>query len=159
MTTEQDKTGHGIHHVTVIGAGTMGSQIAMVSALAGFETALVDIAQEPLDRARTQLWERLDRDLAKGRRTAEDVAAAQQRLSFSTDRDTVVSATDVVIEAAIEDLAIKRELFASLGAAAPPHALLVTNSSNIVSSRIADATGRPEKVCNMHFFNPALVME
>lgn len=159
MTTEQDKTRHGIHHVTVIGAGTMGSQIAMVSALAGFDTTLVDIAELPLERARTQLWERIDRDVTKGRRTAPDVAAAKERLVFSTDRDAVVAGTDVVIEAAVEDLTIKRELFASLDAIAPEHTLLVTNSSNIVSSRIADATGRPEKVCNMHFFNPALVME
>ncbi|MCY1157333.1 MAG: hbd 1 [Citricoccus sp.] len=162
MTTTDARTDSAtqrIRHVTVIGAGTMGSQIAMVSALAGFDTTLVDIAQLPLDRARTQLWERVDRDVAKGRRTAPDVAAAKQRLTFSTDRDTVVSGTDVAIEAAIEDLAIKRELFASLDAVAPTHTLLVTNSSNIVSSQIADATRRPEKVCNMHFFNPALVME
>lgn len=159
MTTEQDKTRHGIDHVTVIGAGTMGSQIAMVSALAGFDTTLVDIAELPLERARTQLWERIDRDVTKGRRTAAEVSAAKERLAFSTDRDTVVAGTDVVIEAAVEDLSIKRELFASLDAVAPAHTLLVTNSSNIVSSRIADATGRPEKVCNMHFFNPALVME
>lgn len=159
MTTEQDKTRQGNDHVTVIGAGTMGSQIAMVSALAGFDTALVDIAQGPLDKAQAQLWERVDRDVAKGRRPAPEVAAAKERLAFSTDRDAVVSATDVVIEAAVEDLSIKRELFASLDAVAPEHALLVTNSSNIVSSRIADATRRPEKVCNMHFFNPALLME
>lgn len=151
--------GHVIQHVTVIGAGTMGSQIAMVSALAGFDTALVDIADEALDRARTQLWERVDRDVTKGRRSAEDVETAKQRLSFSTDRDAIVSGTDVVIEAAIEDLDIKRDLFASLDSVAPAHTLLVTNSSNIVSSRIADATNRPEKVCNMHFFNPALIME
>jgi 3-hydroxybutyryl-CoA dehydrogenase len=162
MTTTDARTDSAtqrMRHVTVIGAGTMGSQIAMVSALAGFDTTLVDIAEIPLERARTQLWERIDRDAAKGRRTAQDVAAAKQRLTFSTDRDAVVSGTDVVIEAAIEDLAIKCELFASLDAVAPAHTLLVTNSSNIVSSRIADATGRPEKVCNMHFFNPALVME
>jgi 3-hydroxybutyryl-CoA dehydrogenase len=148
-----------VGHVTVIGAGTMGSQIAMVSALAGFETALVDITPHFLDQARTQLWDRMDRDVAKGRRTVQNVDAARDRLVFSTDRDAVVSATDVVIEAAVEDLATKRELFASLHTVAPAHTLLVTNSSTIVSSRLADATGRPEKVCNMHFFNPALVME
>ena len=66
---------------------------------------------------------------------------------------------DFVIEAAVEKLEIKRRLFADLDQVAPPHAILATNSSNIVSSRIADATGRPDRVCNVHFFNPALVMK
>lgn len=148
-----------IRHVTVIGSGTMGSQIAMVSALAGVETALVDIDQDPLDRAKTELWKRVDRDVEKERRTLSDVTAAKGRMTFTTDRDTVISQTDLVIEAAVEDLEVKRSLFAALDAAAPEHTVLVTNSSNIVSSRIADATRRPEKVCNMHFFNPALIME
>ncbi|MDY6055964.1 3-hydroxyacyl-CoA dehydrogenase family protein [Micrococcus sp.] len=148
-----------IQHVTVLGAGTMGSQIAMVSALAGFSTTCVDIAAEPLERARQELWRRVDRDVEKGRRTAEDVAAAKERLSFSTDRDAVVAHTDLVIEAAVENLEVKREIFASMDQVAPEHTILTTNSSNIVSSKVADATGRPEKVCNMHFFNPALVMQ
>ncbi|WP_120005741.1 3-hydroxyacyl-CoA dehydrogenase family protein [Nesterenkonia muleiensis] len=148
-----------VRHVTVIGSGTMGSQIAMVSALAGFETALVDIAQDPLELAKDQLWKRVDRDVEKGRRDGGDVTAAKNRLTFTTDRDAAVASTDLVIEAAVEDLAVKRSLFTSLDAVAPERTVLVTNSSNIVSSRIADATGRPEKVCNMHFFNPALIME
>lgn len=148
-----------IKHVTVLGAGTMGAQIAMVSALAGFTTTCVDLAEEPLEKARTMLHSRMDRDVEKGRRTAEDVAAAKERLSFSTDRDAVVAGTDVVIEAAVEDIEVKRRIFAELDEVAPEHTILATNSSNIVSSRIAAATGRPGKVLNMHFFNPALVME
>lgn len=148
-----------IKHVTVIGSGTMGSQIGMVSALAGYDTAIVDISQESLDRGREMLESRMTRDVEKNRRTQEDVDAALGRLIFSTDRDAVVKSTDFVIEAAIEDLQIKRSLFQDLDAVAPAHAILATNSSNIVSSRIADATNRPDKVCNMHFFNPALVME
>lgn len=148
-----------ISNVTVIGAGTMGSQIAMVSALSGYETSLVDINAEQLERAKAQLWSRIDRDVEKGRRTSEDVEAAKARLKFSTDLNGAVAVTDFVIEAAIEDLKIKREVFATLDAIAPEHAILATNSSNIVSSKVADATGRPDRVCNMHFFNPALVME
>ncbi|KHE73688.1 3-hydroxyacyl-CoA dehydrogenase [Kocuria marina] len=153
MTTETPK------HITVIGAGAMGSQIAMVCALAGYDTDVVDIAQDAVDRAETQLHERMDRDVAKQRRTAEDVAAAFERLTFTTDRDGCAAQADVVIEAAVEDLGIKRKLFAELDRICPEHTILVTNSSNIVSSRVADATGRPEKVCNFHFFNPALVMQ
>lgn len=148
-----------IKNITVIGAGTMGSQIAMVAALAGYGTNLVDINERQLEQAKDQLWSRVDRDVEKGRRSAEAVEAAKARMNFSTDLDGAVSASDFVIEAAIEDLKIKRELFANLDRIAPEHAILATNSSNIVSSKVADATNRPEKVCNMHFFNPALVME
>lgn len=147
-----------IRSVVVLGAGTMGSQIAAVSALAGYTTSLVDIQQNQLDRAREQLRQRLDRDVEKGRRDRGAVDEAWGRLALTTDRDRVAASADLVIEAAVEDLSVKRSIFADLDRVCPPHALLVTNSSNIVSSRVADATGRPGKVCNLHFFNPALVM-
>ena len=99
------------------------------------------------------------RDVEKQRRSPEEVETAMQQLRFSLDRDTVVSTSDFIIEAAVEDIDIKRRLFSDLDEIAPPHAILATNSSNIVSSRIADATKRPDRVCNMHFFNPALVMQ
>ena len=136
----------------------MGSQIAAVSALAGYTTSLVDIQQKQLDRAREQLRQRLDRDVEKGRRDRGAVDEAWGRLALTTDRDRVAASADLVIEAAVEDLSVKRSIFADLDRVCPPHTLLVTNSSNIVSSRVADATGRPGKVCNLHFFNPALVM-
>lgn len=151
MTTE-------IHTVVVLGAGTMGSQIAAVCALAGYGTSLVDISQDQLDRARTQLEQRLSRDVEKGRRAREDVDAAWDRLTLTTDRDAAAATADLVIEAAVEDLSVKRTIFSELDAVCPDHTLLVTNSSNIVSSRVADATSRPDRVCNLHFFNPALVM-
>lgn len=151
MTTE-------IRTVVVLGAGTMGSQIAAVCALAGYGTSLVDISQDQLDRARTQLEQRLSRDVEKGRRAREDVDAAWDRLTLTTDRDAAAAAADLVIEAAVEDLSVKRTIFSELDAVCPDHTLLVTNSSNIVSSRVADATSRPDRVCNLHFFNPALVM-
>ena len=148
-----------IQHITVIGAGAMGSQIAMVCALAGYDTDVVDIKQEAVDKASEQLHSRMDRDVSKGRRTQQDVDAAFERLTFSTDRDACAAQADFVIEAAVEDLTIKRQVFAELDAVCPEHTILATNSSNIVSSRVADATNRPEKVCNVHFFNPALVMK
>ena len=151
MTTE-------IRTVVVLGAGTMGSQIAAVCALAGYGTSLVDISQDQLDRARTQLEQRLSRDVEKDRRTREDVDAAWDRLTLTTDRDAAAATADLVIEAAVEDLSVKRTIFSELDAVCPEHTVLVTNSSNIVSSRVADATSRPDRVCNLHFFNPALVM-
>lgn len=148
-----------IQRLSVIGAGTMGAQIAMVSALAGYPTCLVDVTEDSLQRAESQLGSRMSRDVAKGQRDAAEVKAAFDRLTMTTDRDTGTATADFVIEAAVEDVGIKRELFADLDRVCPPHTILATNSSNIVSSRMADATGRPEKVCNFHFFNPALVME
>jgi 3-hydroxybutyryl-CoA dehydrogenase len=136
----------------------MGSQIAMVCALAGHDTTVTDIADDALHRAEAQLRARLDRDLAKGRRTRSDVDAAFARLTLTTDLDTAARNADLVIEAAVEKLDVKREVFARLDKITPPHAILTTNSSAIMASQLADATGRPDRVANMHFFNPALVM-
>jgi 3-hydroxybutyryl-CoA dehydrogenase len=144
--------------ILVVGAGTMGAQIAMVCALAGHDTTVTDLTDDALDRARSELVARLDRDVAKGRRTREDVDAAFARLAFSTDLDAAAAGADLVIEAAVEKLDVKRDLFARLDKVTPPHAILTTNSSAIMSSQLADATGRPDRVANMHFFNPALVM-
>ena len=145
-----------IKSVVVVGAGAMGSQIGMVCALAGYAATITDIARDALDRAEAQLRQRMSRDVQKNRRTDAQVEEAFGRLTFSTDLTTAAAQADFVIEAAVEKLEIKRRLFADLDRVAPPHAILATNSSNIVSSRIADATGRPDRVCNLHFFNPAL---
>lgn len=144
--------------VLVVGSGAMGSQIAMVCALAGLDVRVQDISAESLDRARTSLQARMDRNVAKGRLGAEDRDAAFARMRFTTDLAAAADGVDFVIEAAVEKLDVKRALFAELDRLCPAHAILTSNSSSFVPSRIADATGRPEQVCNMHFFNPALVM-
>ncbi|WP_420120991.1 3-hydroxyacyl-CoA dehydrogenase family protein [Nakamurella sp.] len=148
-----------VNHVLVVGAGAMGSQIGMVCALAGLTATVTDIAAPALATADAALRSRLSRDIEKGRRLPAEVEAAFDRLTFRTDLAGAASTADYVIEAAVERLDVKRALFAELDKAAPPHAILATNSSSIVSSRIADATRRPEKVCNLHFFNPALIMK
>jgi 3-hydroxybutyryl-CoA dehydrogenase len=147
-----------INHILVVGAGAMGSQIAMVCALAGHQVSLQDISEAMLDKARRQLEERLARTVETGRLTANDRIAAFDRLTFTTDLAAARSA-DFIIEAVVEKLDVKRTLFAELDRLAPEHAILVTNSSSFVPSRIASATARPDRVCNMHFFNPALVMK
>jgi 3-hydroxybutyryl-CoA dehydrogenase len=161
MSETNERAGSGIgevRNIVVVGAGAMGSQIGMLCALAGFAATVTDIDQRALDRSKDQLRQRMTRDVEKGRRSADDVDAALERLTFSTDLTAAASTADFVIEAAVEKLDVKRRLFADLDRTAPPHAILATNSSGIVSSRIADATGRPDRVCNLHFFNPALVM-
>jgi 3-hydroxybutyryl-CoA dehydrogenase len=148
-----------IRHIVIVGAGAMGSQIGMLCALAGFDATITDLQADALDRAHHELRQRLARDIEKGRRTRDEVDVAFGRVQFSTDLATAATTADYVIEAAVEKLDVKRQLFADLDRVAPAPAILATNSSSIVSSRIADATGRPDRVCNLHFFNPALVMK
>lgn len=148
-----------VREIAVVGAGVMGSQIAMVCALAGYDTSLVDLSESQLDGAGEALRSRMDRDVSRGRRTRQDVDRAMRRLRMSTDRADAVSGCDYVIEAAAESLEVKRRIFEDLDREAPLGAILATNSSNIVSSQLAGSTNRPDRVLNLHFFNPALVME
>ncbi|MFS0575435.1 3-hydroxyacyl-CoA dehydrogenase family protein [Sporosarcina sp. 179-K 3D1 HS] len=147
-----------IKKVAVVGSGVMGSQIAMVCALAGYPVTLQDIERDSLSKAKAFLQEQMDKRIAKGRYTVEEVDNAFTRLSF-TEHVEDLSNADLVIEAIVEKLDAKRELFAKLDKIVAPHTILATNSSTIVSSKIADAVTHPENVCNIHFFNPVLVME
>lgn len=148
-----------ISRILVVGSGAMGSQIAMVCALSGYDVRVQDISAESLDRAQAQLHSRIDRNVSKGRLTEVDRDAAFGRMTFTTDLAAAAKDVDFVIEAAVEKLDVKRELFGRLDQLCPDHAILTSNSSSFIPSRIADATTRPDRVCNMHFFNPALVMK
>ena len=148
-----------VNEILVIGAGAMGSQIGMVCSLAGYGVTVQDVDEGVLEEAQEQLKSRMARNVEKGRVEQDEVDAAFGRMIFTTDLEDAASGADYVIEAAVEKLDVKRDIFARLDELAPEHAILSTNSSTIVSSRIADATSRPDRVCNMHFFNPALVME
>ena len=146
-----------ISTLLVVGSGAMGSQIAMVAALAGCEVALHDVDPAALAAARRQLAERMDAQVEKGRRTREEVEAAFERLSTSTALDDAVD-VDLVVEAVVERLEVKRELFARLDELCPARTILASNSSSFVPSSMASATRRPDRFLNLHFFNPALVM-
>ena len=148
-----------IKKVTVIGAGVMGSQIAMVSALGGYDVVLYDIEESKLHEAERQLRGLIQRRVDKGRLEQAEMDVAFARLSFCRDFSLALKDTDLVIEAIVENVEIKQDLFARLDKEAPEKAILASNSSTIVSSKLAKVTRRPEKVCNIHFFNPALVME
>lgn len=148
-----------IQTIAVVGAGNMGHQIATLCALSGFTTTCTDIKPEVLHQAEAFVDNYLPGRVAKGKLTEAAAREARKRLTFTPDLAAAVSRADYAIEAVVEVLEIKRRIFADLDRLAPPHAILATNSSAIVSSRIADATGRPEKVVNLHFFNPALVMK
>lgn len=148
-----------IGHILVVGAGTMGRQIAMNAALAGYTATLQDISSDMLEAARKDLTGWAAGRAAKGKLDEAASRTALGRLTFTADLETSAAAADFVIEAATERLDVKTGIFETLGRTAPAHAVLATNSSTLGSSKVAAASGRPDKVCNMHFFNPALVMK
>jgi 3-hydroxybutyryl-CoA dehydrogenase len=145
--------------ISIIGAGNMGHQLALVCALNGFNTVCTDVNADILKKAEVFADNYLKERVQKGKLSEDDAGRVRGRISFVPELKEAVKNADYVIEAAIENLELKRKLFADLDSFAPEHAILATNSSRIVSSRIADATKRPGKVCNLHFFNPALVMK
>lgn len=148
-----------IRTLCVTGAGQMGSQIAMLGALAGIETRLHDISEEQLESALGTNRKHIQRRVDKEKMSSDEMAAAFDRLTVTTDLATAATGTDFAIEAVTERLGVKREVFEELDRHTPDHAILATNSSYLMSSQIADATDRPERVCNMHFFFPPLVMK
>jgi 3-hydroxybutyryl-CoA dehydrogenase len=148
-----------IKKICVAGAGNMGHQIALLSALSGYETFCFDVSAEQVGKAEAFANQYLPERVSKGKLSKEQAEAAAARIKFTTVLEHATSGADFVIEAIIEKLQPKRELFKQLDQLCPPQAILVTNSSFIVSSQLADVTGRSEQVCNMHFFNPALVMK
>lgn len=145
--------------IGVIGAGNMGHQISTLCAIQGYKTTVTDVSQDILKNAETFVDTYLPGRVEKGRLTQEQADQARANIAFTGNLEDAVKDADFVIEAAVEVLDIKRRLFADMDKMAPDHTILATNSSAIVSSRIADATKRPDKVVNMHFFNPALVMK
>jgi len=143
----------------VVGGGFMGSQIATQAALHGIEVRLQDVSAEQLEKSMTANRGHLQRRVDKGRLTPADLEAALARVRTTTDLAEAVGDAEVVIEAVVEDLDVKRQVFSELDELAPPEAVLASNSSTMVISKLAGATGRPDRCANMHFFSPVLVME
>ncbi len=148
-----------VKNIAVVGAGNMGHQISLLCAIHGYKTTCTDINPEILKKAEAFADSYLPGRVEKGRLTEAQAKAARDNISFPSSLKEAVKDADYVIEAVLEVLDIKQKVFAALDKLAPPHAILATNSSAIVSSKIADATNRPDKVLNVHFFNPALVMK
>jgi len=145
--------------IGVVGAGNMGHQIVTLCAINGYKSICMDSDEATLKKAEAFVDRYLPGRVEKERLTAVQAEQARKNLTFTSSLEETVKEADYVIEAVIEVVDVKRKLFADFDRIAPPHAILATNSSAIVSSRIADVTSRPEKVVNLHFFNPALVMK
>jgi 3-hydroxybutyryl-CoA dehydrogenase len=148
-----------VKNICIVGAGNMGHQISLHCALYGYKTKCTDVDPAMLEKADKFVNSYLPGRVEKGRITKEQAEAVRANISFTGDLQEACKNADYIIEAATEKLDLKRKIFADLDKYSPSHAILATNSSFIVSSLIADATKRPDKVLNTHFFNPALVMK
>lgn len=146
-----------ISTVGVIGAGTMGNGIAQVSAAAGLSVIMVDVAQAAVDRGLAAIGTSLDRLVRKEKLSAHDAAAVRARIRATTDYTDLADA-DLVIEAATENLDIKRRIMKQADEIIAPHAVLATNTSSISITALAAGTSHPERFIGMHFFNPVPVM-
>ena len=143
--------------VVIVGAGLMGSGIAQVSAVAGHDVVMRDVADVALERARGAIETSLAKFAEKGALSPDDAQAALARITTTTDLDAVAAA-DIVVEAVIEKVELKSEIFAELDRLAPDGAILASNTSAIPITRIAAATQRPESVVGTHFFSPVPMM-
>jgi 3-hydroxybutyryl-CoA dehydrogenase len=151
---------HELKRVLVVGAGTMGSQIALQTAMSGrYDVTLVDSAEGQLERADAQNRKLLARSVEKGRLTQDAASDALARITAEKDLAAAAGAADLVIEAVIEDFEAKKGVFTTLGRHVKKGAVLASNSSTIAISRLAGFTGSPERCCNMHFFHPVTVMQ
>jgi len=146
-----------IQTIGIIGAGTMGNGIAHTAARSGFKVILHDIAESFLDRAVSTIAKNLEREVAKGKITANDKNAALSRISAVT-QNPALSEADFVIEAVIEDIETKLRVFEGMDRIARPGVILASNTSSISITKIASKTKRPDKVIGMHFMNPVPVM-
>ncbi len=146
-----------IQTIGIIGAGTMGNGIAHTAARSGFKVILHDIAESFLDRAVSTIEKNLEREVAKGKITANDKNAALSRISAVT-QNSALSEADFVVEAVIEDIETKLRVFEGMDRIARPGVILASNTSSISITKIASKTKRPDKVIGMHFMNPVPVM-
>ena len=146
-----------VRTVGVVGLGTMGAGIAQVSVQAGYETVGREINDDLGERGKATIDRYLSRGVEKGRLTQEEKDAGIGRLTLTTEIADLAHC-DLVIEAVLEELPLKREVFAELDRVTRPEAILATNTSALSVSEIAEATERPERVVGMHFFNPAPVL-
>jgi 3-hydroxybutyryl-CoA dehydrogenase len=145
-------------NIVVVGSGTMGAGIGQLCAQQGFSATITDISLELAEKAVARIGKGLDKRIARGKITEDDKAKIMANLSAAGDLSPVKDA-DFVIESAVENLEIKKKIFAEMDKMAKPEVVLATNTTSLSISAIAAATGRPDKVVQMHFFNPPTIMK
>jgi 3-hydroxybutyryl-CoA dehydrogenase len=147
-----------VRTIAVVGAGQMGSGIAHVAAASGHRVLLADVSDALVAKGRATIEKNLDREVARGKRSAEEKSRALERIGLTKDLERLAEA-DLVIEAVVEDEEVKKELFRRLDALLPARAILASNTSSISITRLAAATRRPDRFIGMHFMNPVPLME
>ena len=146
-------------NISVIGAGTMGNGIAHVFAQNGFKVSIVDVSLTQLDRAIANISKNFDRQIAKGGATEEQKKNALANISIFSKINDGVKDADLVVEAATENIELKLKIFEDVDKFAPKQTILASNTSSISITKIANATGRADKVIGMHFMNPVPIMK
>lgn len=144
--------------VGVVGAGAMGSGIANVAALAGFKVILRDIEDKFVQNGLARIEKFMDKSVEKGKISIEQKAEILERIRPTTSLEDLKEA-DIIIEAVIENLEVKKDVFSKLDEILPDHVILATNTSSMSITEIASSTKRPDRVAGMHFFNPAQLMK
>lgn len=144
--------------IFVLGAGTMGAGIAQAFAAKGYEVIIRDIKDEFVERGLAGIKKNLSKLVEKGKMTTEVMEEILSRLSGTTDMGAAADC-DLVVEAAVENMEIKKQIFAELDRICKPETILSSNTSSLSITEVATATKRPDKVIGMHFFNPAPVMK
>ena len=157
-TSPQENEMTPIRKIGIIGTGQMGSGIAHVVALSGYEVVLNDLSKEKVDKALEVIGNNLSRQVASGKISDEDKKQALSRISYAETFEGLGDA-DLVVEAATEDETVKRKIFVALSSFLKPGAIVATNTSSISITRLAAATDRPEHFIGLHFMNPVPVME
>jgi len=150
---------HTIKNIAVIGAGQMGNGIVHVFAQQGYNVTMIDVQEAALTKALATIQKNMERQVAKGTLTEEQLKSALGNIRVQTDLATGVSNADLVVEAATENVDLKLKIFADLDVHAPAACILATNTSSISITKIAAATKRPQSVIGMHFMNPVPVMK
>lgn len=146
-------------NISVIGAGTMGNGIAHVFAQTQFKVNLIDVSQDALDRALKTIATNLDRQVAKGSLTEDQKNSTLQNITTYTSIAEGVKQSDIVVEAATENIDLKLKIFKEIDANAPANCILASNTSSISITKIASVTSRPAQVIGMHFMNPVPIMK
>jgi 3-hydroxybutyryl-CoA dehydrogenase len=145
--------------ITVVGSGVMGKGIAYTCAVSGFQVYLNDINEEVLGKAKSDIFALLDNSFQKGFISEEQYGKAKERLCFETDLKIAAKEADLVIEAVLEKIELKIDIFKQLDSICPPETILATNTSTMSPTEIGAQTSRPDKVVAMHFFNPVHKMK
>jgi 3-hydroxybutyryl-CoA dehydrogenase len=158
MDKAKTATGITIKKVGIIGAGQMGNGIAHVVALSGYDVAISDLKREAYDKAIASIQKNMARQASKGLIKDADMQAAMKRISYAAD-SAAFADTDLIIEAATEDEAVKRKIFAAVCPSLKKSAILASNTSSISITRLAASTDRPERFIGIHFMNPVPVMQ